>query len=177
MATNDTIANLNRLLEIERVTIAERDATIEELQTKIDEQERILDIDDATLWRARPWTEDGLPVPRIELRWSVTGRSEATALLVLVYRHLLDHHEGVVLGQTRCNGGSYDEERLDGKPAFHAYHGKGLETPFRDGVHMAHNAKHLGLRAFITTEAGDATEIDPETRAQTWIRRARGGSK
>lgn len=179
MSKNDaaTIANLNRLLEVERAKAEEQSATIEELQGKVEEQERLLDIDDASMWRPRAWTEDGLPVPRIELRWKVTGHSEATALLVLVYRHVLTHIEGVVLGQTRCSGGSYDRERLDGKPPFHAYHGDGLETPFRDGVHMTHNTKQLGLRAFITTESGDATEIDPETRAQTWIRCAEETAK
>lgn len=165
---NATIANLNRLLEIERQQVAERDETIGELQEKVYNYERQLDNDAVLVWRVRKWEAGALPVPRIELRWSLTGRLEATALLVLVYRHLLDNVEAVVLGHTRCSGSSYDEDRGPGM----FLSGDGLSTPFRDGVHLTHNAKHLGLRAFITTEDGDATEIDPETRVQTWISRA-----
>jgi hypothetical protein len=173
--TEETIANLNRLLKIEQDTAATQAAKIEELERKVEDLDRYIDTDVLGWTRHRPWSEDGLPVPRLEMRWSRSGPAEAVALLVLVYRHFLDQIEAVPLGQTRCSGGGYRDDRpADAPPMFHEWpeRGGGLELPFRDGAHLKHNAKHLGLRAFISTDLGDVTEIDPVTKAQTWIRRA-----
>jgi hypothetical protein len=173
-----TVANLNRLLDIERDATLVRDTRIADLYQEVERLERQLDTSVLGWSRHRPWKEDGLPVPRLELRWKLTAPGEAVALFVLVYRHFLDHVEAVPLGQTRCSGGGYrvgENRPADMPPLFHAgtYAGMpGLDLPFRDGSHLKHNAKHLGLPAYISTDDGDVTQLDPETWAQTWIRRA-----
>lgn len=79
-----------------------------------------------------------LPVPRLEIElianedaaYSGTHRWEYR----LVYRHLLGDVIGVPLGSTSTTG-----------PLERAEPG---DTPFRDGVHIRHDAQHLRLPAF-----------------------------
>lgn len=168
----ETIANLNRLLEIERSNVAERDGRIVELEQKVENQERYMDTSLFGWNRHRPWKADDLPVPRLEMRWTHTGDGEAVALQVLVYRHFLDQIEAIPIGQTRCSNMAY-RNHGDNRPMFHGWEERGelLDLPFRDGSHIRHNALHLGLRAFVTTDRGDVTEINLLTRQQTWVRR------
>lgn len=171
MSDDRTIGNLNRLLDIEREKLLEAlESDLREAEEARDGFERQLETGTLGWSHPREWTVAvggvDLPVPRIEMRWSTTSTDgyETVALYVLVHRHFLDDIVATPLGQTRRNSGRVDSFLMGGD----------LDLPFRDGAHFAHDARHLGLRAFITTDRGDVTELDPVTRAQTWL--ARGAS-
>lgn len=97
--------------------------------------------------------ESDLPVPRLELRWTAIGEPGWTwlARYCLVYRHFLGHLVAVPLGETR-RGGADGRAPIDRDGR--------VETPFRDGAHLACDAATLGLPAFAVY--GDtATRIEP----------------
>lgn len=89
---------------------------------------------------------EGLPVPRLELRWSTTDewRYNAVAVYSLVYKHLLGHLMRVPLGVTTIRGASSMNIR--------ALQRKGDSLPFRDGCHIQNEAKQLSLPAFVICE-------------------------
>ena len=89
-------------------------------------------------------TIEGLPVPRLQFVYE-TNDYEGACTQLLVYKHFLDHDVGIVLGKTRVSGGSATKIlREDDNTA--------PWIPFRDGSHIRHNAKQLGLRAFAVYE-------------------------
>ena len=84
--------------------------------------------------------ESGLPVPRLEIRcepvtpdWYMWRWEYA-----LVYKHLLGNVVTVPLGETKCSGGTNQPPIRNGI----------IDTPIRDGVHIAHDAEQLNLPAF-----------------------------
>lgn len=80
---------------------------------------------------------NGLPVPRLEIRYKDTADPEKLrAEYGLVYRHLCDHLVFATLGLTKIHG------------ALHYYRDR-LDLPFRDGAHIRHEMKTLNLRAFV----------------------------
>ena len=129
---------LQRLEEL----LDERDARIEELCNELEELKESEKAD--WKWvrhRTLKSNPDKLPVPRLEIRahndsgdW-YNWRWEYS----LIYKHLLGHLVLVPLGSTTCNGGR-------GKPPM--WENGNINTPFRDGVHIAHDAKALNLPAF-----------------------------
>lgn len=128
----------------------ERDAKIAELQEKVDEHEDR----EAWSWTRHRTTEketdERLPVPRLEIRWEPADENRYNwhARYFLVHRHLLGNIVSVPMGYTRRGGG--------GEPVRDSE----VETPFRDGCHIAHDAAHLGLPAFAVY--GDkVTKIEP----------------
>lgn len=156
-----------KLTAVERLEemLNERDARIEELEGRIEELEgRIGDWEDSRDEDAWFWTrhekvddKDGLPVPRLEIRWTPLGRGRYNWLASynLAYRHLLGHVMSVPLGATRQSGGDERGPVREGK----------VETPFRDGVHIMHDAWALKLPAYAV--CGDVvTKIEPGTREQ-----------
>lgn len=89
-----------------------------------------------------------LPVPRLEMRWVDQGTRGYNRICwyYLVFRHLTDDIIKVPLGQTKVNGGS-SEPYYDGH---HASNPKpAIDVPFRDGAHIANEARQLNLPAFV----------------------------
>lgn len=167
----ETVENLNRLLKAARRRIAKLKREVRRAEERAEGLERQLDTNTLGWSRHREWTEEDLPVPRLEMHWERTSEDgyERVALYVLVYRHFLDgcgdkpKIEAVPMGLTRVSGGH------NRTPWF--WNGA-IETPFRDGAHFKHDAKHLGLPAFVTTEDGDVTQVNPDTGEQTWVHRS-----
>lgn len=78
-----------------------------------------------------------LPVPRLELRCEpIDDGTEWT--YSLVYKHFLGHIVFVTFGITRVSGARAVEPTGRGK----------LPLPMRDGVHIYHDMKELGLPGF-----------------------------
>lgn len=87
--------------------------------------------------------EQTLPVPRLEMLFfpHPDGWDECEMVYRLVYRHLLGHCVAVPFGSTTRKGGRAREPwdiRNPGK----------LDLPYRDGVHIRHDAFTLKLPAF-----------------------------
>lgn len=147
-----TITNLNKMIADLESKLEDSTASLDEMTEKAASLEHQLDGNAAGWSRHRDWTEDGLPVPRLELRWSRNGDRSATALYVMVYRHHTGEIVGVPMGRTRVDGGSAQRfvVAADGK----------IALPMRDGVHLWADARQMQLPAYVTTEDGDAAEID-----------------
>lgn len=177
MTEQETIANLNRLLKSQRAKIKKLQSKLEAAEDKASSLEYQLR-DDVLGWsNPREWEESDLPLPRLELRWSSLDDSgyHSEAVLMFVYRHFLDGFgdkrdiQAMPMGRTKRSGGA----------ANFTNHRGGLDMPFREGARAIHNAKHLGLPLFITTDAGDVVRVDAtdgasttDGHAQTWIKRA-----
>lgn len=96
-----------------------------------------------------------LPVPRLELLWVLGPERDGMYYSFeieyrLVRRHLTDHLEVTPLSRTRCTGSS--------RPKPWACEA-GIDLPFRDGAHIAHDSTHLGFPAYAITPEG-ATALD-----------------
>lgn len=133
---------------------AEKLTAIERLEALLDEKDAIIakfeaedyersEEADADAWK---WTKhstsdekDGLPVPRLEIRWRPLGSDEWNwfAAYDLIYRHLLGHVVRIPIGGTRRGGGK--------SPPLHE--GK-VETPFRDGAHIRCEMRTLNLPGY-----------------------------
>lgn len=138
MSDNEKLTALERLEEL----LDERDQELDELRCKVQELEDTSELD----WRWARHIEHkedlspSLPVPRLEIRWSEMPKDEngysIQAQYSLVYRHLLGQICFIPLGLTRSSGSLANRTR------------EGVETPFRDGAHLANEMKQLNLRAF-----------------------------
>ena len=135
-----------------------KDEEIWELQKKVEEFEEKEAFDQ----RQRDWgwiehkvlEEDDvlLPVPRLELRWSVSENGyNKWCEYALVYQHFLGEIIRVPLGMTKQSGNA--PIRYDSGP--------NLDLPYRDGTHIRSDAKQLSLPAFVVYN-GEAQEIYPE---------------
>lgn len=82
---------------------------------------------------------DGMPVPRLEIRWTKENPNgnwgRRVARYSLVYRHYLKNLVSIPLGMTTVTG-------PDEKPTT-------SDMPFRDGVHIIHDKEQLGLPAYV----------------------------
>ena len=90
-------------------------------------------------WKPRKLRQEanqGLPVPRLEIRYRPYNDHEMVADYGLVYEHLLGETYFVTLGSTKIGGGRVMEEGH-------------LDLPFRDGAHIVHDMWHLKLRGFV----------------------------
>jgi hypothetical protein len=132
--TKTTVERLEELLNT-------KDTQIETLQAKL---QAYKDQEEEENWR---WTQhskseekEGLPVPRLEIRWIKLDKNGYNwrAAYNLVYKHLLGDVILVPMGSTTRNGGNGKGPIRDGK----------VETPFRDGVHIAHEMLTLKLPGF-----------------------------
>lgn len=107
-----------------------------------------------------PWTEHydlpdaapDLPIPRLEIEWVERNAYDGyqwECRYVLVRRHLLGDVECVPLGSTKVGRSQ--------PPEIGNEH---MDLPFRDGVHIQWDARHLGFPAFV--RYGDQVRpIDP----------------
>lgn len=130
---------LERLEEVLDV----KDGEIHKLQRRLEKMQ--LDADVSRLaWCHHSEFDEGtepnpeLPVPRLEIRWSVR-EGETTAMYSLVYRHLLGRVVFVPLGMTRTSGALDQQVRPNGT----------ITTPFRDGAHFANEMRQLKLPGFV----------------------------
>jgi hypothetical protein len=128
----------------------QRDAQIEELETKVRELEDASERD----WEwcrhraAKQDTDPLLPLPRLEIRcvqetddWYMWRWDYC-----FVYKHFLGQVIWVPLGQTRAQGGSGGPPRWAKE---HVKEGRGeFQLPFREGVHVAHESETTGLPTF-----------------------------
>ena len=90
-----------------------------------------------------------LPVPRLEFNWSKNGKNWASR--TCDYYLVLPIDEMDIRSNNDCSAGVFDEWRVsvgqtvvtgnDRKPI---YEDGVVETPFRDGTHMAIDNKSLG---------------------------------
>lgn len=129
--------------------IDDKDTEIERLTKQLDSYQAFADWG----WAQPSILEvDDLPTPRLELvvRGEYPWFSFET-VYQLVYKHLLGYSVSIPLGHTKTTGGGQPPVLHDGT----------IITPFRDGAHIRHDSKHLGLPAYITF--GDVTQrIDAE---------------
>lgn len=133
-----------------------RDAEIAELNEKLSECENQMD-GDVWGWTRHSKSDEAidLPVPRLEMRWEEMDGPDGGGFnwrcrYDLIYRHFLGHVMRVPLGMTRVGNHS-------GRPPVS---GGVVETPFRDGSHIAHDAHCLRLPAFAI--CGDVvTKLEP----------------
>ena len=80
-----------------------------------------------------------LPVPRLELRWRHSGDGyNVICDYNLITKHLLGQIILTPLSSTRVGGPGGGEATC-----------QRLDTPFRDGAHILHDAKQLGLPAYV----------------------------
>jgi hypothetical protein len=92
--------------------------------------------------------DDGkLPIPRLEIVFRKEDYGAFIATYRLVKKHLDGTLYGVPLGETKMSG--YGDRLPD-------------ETPWRDGCHMAFDAAHLGLPAFLCALGQEPKPIDLE---------------
>lgn len=146
MSTDKTIENKTAIERLEAL-LNEKDVELEELR----EAERRREYGEEWAWMRQTESDEaeGLPVPRLEIRWR---RSDWwwSATYALVYRHLLGQVVIQPLGITRLHGGP------PGQPI---YNGK-VDTPYRDGVHIRHEMRTLKLPGYAVCE-GLVTELEP----------------
>jgi hypothetical protein len=143
--SDDEKMRREKLSAVERLEalLDARDAEVARLGAELRRRDEA-DEDAAWSW-ARHYVSaeaEGLPVPRLEIRWSRIGGGEWNWLATygLVYRHLLGHVVVVPLGMTRVGGAG--EPLTDGQ----------VDVPFREGAHALHDSLELGLPAFAVFE-------------------------
>lgn len=134
----------------------EREAEISRLCAQIEGLENKLDAI-SNGWRVGEVLpgEQALPVPRLEIVWQTRHGDwvECEAAYRLVYRHFLGHIVTLPIGLTRRSGGPGDRPVRGGV----------VETPYREGSHIRHDAAHLGLPAFAICE-GTVTPLEWDER-------------
>lgn len=130
-----------------------KDSEIEYLQDQIRElKEQVESMSRSLIWtRHEDFKDDsGLPCPRLEMVWehNVPGLPSDYDWRVrydLIYQHLLGTHVRVPFGQTLTSG---LREGPIGRPT-EAFPEGALDTPFREGAHLMHDAKQLRLPAYV----------------------------
>lgn len=155
---SDDDGEVTKLTVIERLEeqLNTKDAEVAKLKAQVAEAEEEK-LDREWRWarhRESPEAE-GLPVPRLEIRWRPDHAEGWTwvAEYNLVYMHLLTHVVKVPLGSTTVNG-----FRKDTKPE----HEGQVQLPWRDGVHIRSDMKHLNLPGFaICGTIVNVIEADP----------------
>lgn len=124
--------------------VSRRNVKIKALERKVSRLQELLA--DAGDWKRRPGREmsdeenNGLPVPRLEIRLIVTATYEHTFEYNLVTRHFCDHIQVTPMGTTQSKGGPYQtaEQACESLP-----------LPFRDGAHIVHDKEALGLPGYV----------------------------
>lgn len=145
-----TIDRLEELLDQRDERIATLEETVEDLQARLECKtqwtEHLVD---------KECDDGGLPVPRLEITWHPMERSHDGYNMMIRYdlvkRHLCDEIHRVPLGATRTTATKVDRDQ-NGI----------LFTPFRDGAHIAFDARELRLPAYvIDTTTGEHNRLKP----------------
>lgn len=149
--------------------LKKRDGVIDKLKEKLESLEEVnrareeeKEFKEAWSWRqletlkaAEKYPDEGpeedtnydLPVPRMELRWTENPHFNSTrkAIYGIVIEHFLGQIIFIPFGSTKQDGGLAYSDRMGS-----TIQSKGrLETPFRDGAHLLHDAKALNLPVFV----------------------------
>ena len=91
--------------------------------------------------------DQALPVPRLELLYEhVDGWREHVVHYRLVIRHYVDCILAIPLGKTKRSRGSNETPNTE-------------DLPLRDGYHIKHDARELGLPAFQVVPGKRPAEI------------------
>lgn len=143
MTTELALHHLGELLKA-------RDAEIDALKARVTELEEELERDWTWTRHVEHKTDPspGLPVPRLEIRWTI-GDREQIATYCLVYKHLCDQIVFVPLGKTRRNGPDVPPRASNGE----------IEVPFRDGAHIRHDLEAMNLPGFAIL-GGEAQPLE-----------------
>lgn len=163
--TKKTEQQLNALIESLQQQLEAAESRANEADEKADRLKAFADDGRNTWAQPRPWEENGLPLPRLELHWSYDSDDrefDKRCLYVLVYRHFLASCSG---GGSHIVANPMGLTRVGGASGF-VRSGGMIDTPFREGAHAKSDAEHLKLPLFVTTEDGDVDEIicrGPET--------------
>jgi len=146
MTTHDKGDDMTALERLEAL-LNEKDRELAALR----EEERRHDYGEEWAWMRQSESDEaeGLPVPRLEIRWR-RGDWSWLATYALVYRHLLGYVVVQPLGITKSNGGP---------PGPPIYSGK-VDTPYRDGAHIRHEMQTLNLPGYAICE-GTVTKLEP----------------
>lgn len=160
--------HLSELLDAKNAELASLKDKLVELEHQLEQDHR---------WSLPRNIENtpGLPVPRLEFKWTPhpeQGWKSYTVEYYLVKRHLMGELTAIPLGQTKCSGGPGRDPRktscAGGRP----------ELPFRDGAHACFDAGHLGLPVYLLTEDGpkplDTVDYGPHQTSEG--RKARVGA-
>lgn len=107
-----------------------------------------------------------LPAPRLQLRWDGTDICHYEMVILLAEHDIRrERDEGtasrlmaVPLGCTRVTRGKTGDDPMRFNPATKDWE---VETPYRDGAHIAWDAHQLGLRAFAVW-GSRYTELQPK---------------
>lgn len=87
-----------------------------------------------------------LPDTRLQIQWERVTETEWRAVYSLVRRHYVDGLLMHTIGCTRVSGGEFD-------------HGKALDKPFRDGVHILWDMVELRLPGFVLGPEGNWRQL------------------
>jgi len=117
--------------------IEERDSQIESLEERLTEEKDKLNLA-SNLWMVHRIEKpiectSNLPLPRLEMRQSIEGY-QTIFHYGIVYKHYSEMGDLITfipLGKTTCTG-TYKKQ-----------------TPFREGVHIRHDSKALGMNAYL----------------------------
>jgi predicted RNase H-like nuclease (RuvC/YqgF family) len=145
----------------------DKDMYISNLEREIEELKQLND-EKAWFWTKHTKSKEteGLPIPRLEIRWrqeDIDGYNWVAAYN-LVYRHFTGDVVVVPVGATKVGGGR--------SPTFDytaGAEGEVVSTPFRDGVHIAHDMRELKLPGFAIYD-GKVTELKPLEGPAPWQR-------
>lgn len=140
----------DKMTAIERLEalLDEKDEEIHTLEAEKAERE----YGDRWGWMRQRKSEEaeGLPVPRLEIRWRKLNDWERVAEYSLVYRFFHGEVIRVPMSVTKQSGGP-------------VVHGDMVSTPFRDGAHIQHDMRHLNLPGYAISD-GVVTKLEPMTR-------------
>ena len=132
----NTEERLELVVEKLEALLDSRESEVEGLKQKLREYEH------AEAWR---WTrhrqvtnDEGLPIPRLEIRWIQQAEYVWVALYCLVYRHYLGQVMAVPIGETILSG-----------LAAYPLDGDIVQLPTRDGVNIKCDSRTMGLPAFV----------------------------
>ena len=140
----------DKLEKLVDMQLDEENSKTEALQAKIEELENQLDYHNWSWMRHIKIEDEGIDVPRLEMRYVSREKGNwyhYDVLYSMVYRHFLGHFVMVPLGTTKIgHGGGL---LLSG--------GK-LHLPFREGAHFRSDSDQLRLPMFTIVEP-DGVEI------------------
>lgn len=139
-----------KMTAIERLEalLDEKDAEIRELESEKADR----DYGERWGWMRQKKSDEaeGLPVPRLEIRWRKLNDWERLAEYSLVYRFFLGEVIRIPISMTKQSGGP-------------VVHGAMVETPFRDGAHIRHDMRQLNLPGYAICD-GLVTKLEPMDR-------------
>lgn len=142
----------------------EKDEELEKLRQQVTELERARDSEPwAWMRQSKSDEAEGLPVPRLEIRWSKLDDWSWVAEYALVYRFFLGEVIRVPFSRTKQSGGWDDRELAESESPRSIVRNGVVETPFRDGAHIRHDMRALNLPGYAICR-DVVTKLEPMDR-------------